>query len=273
MPRIFSSRSLLCLIIHDWNRLRLLRGNAIKSKSNFEWSLKFVPLWWENLCFVKLRLIFPSFRFEGHREKKFSSRYFRASFVVFSTPTRVEISRFSGPLVSRVAFSRGSPFKMSSYYVKARRSHSMPTRYHNGSSVVMPSEEMGEYESQRRKSAPQRGGLYPLNSMGAYGGPPAPPPRPPPPYKGRERKPKIYSSYAIDNKCNVHNEKLEREERRLKDEGALRRRSVYEAQRRKRGVSASPSRASPQRSSLSPDVARTYSVNSYRKTSTGKYPG
>ena len=92
-------------------------------------------------------------------------------------------------------------------YVKARRAHSMPSRF------VLPSEYMGEYEEKsapmRRRSAPTRGKLYPLREEGAYGGPPLPPPG----YIGREKKPKIYSSYAVDHGCAIHSRRLSSVER------------------------------------------------------------
>ena len=73
--------------------------------------------------------------------------------------------------------------------VRARRTHSLPSKY------MIPSEDMGEYESpMRRKSAPERerpppgGGLFPLSEQGEYGQPPKAPLPPPPPYKRRELK-------------------------------------------------------------------------------------
>ena len=104
-------------------------------------------------------------------------------------------------------------------FVKARRSHSMPTRF------LVPSEDMGEYDemgSGRKTSAPAvpKGGLYPLREEGTYGALPRAPPGPPPPapeYKKRERKPKVYSSYAVDNGCSVHAKKLAKQE---KDHGS-----------------------------------------------------
>jgi hypothetical protein len=50
---------------------------------------------------------------------------------------------------------------------RARRTHSLPSKY------MIPSEDMGEYESPtRRKSAPERekppaGGLFPLSEQGS----------------------------------------------------------------------------------------------------------
>ena len=72
--------------------------------------------------------------------------------------------------------------------IRARRTHSMPS-----AKYMIPSEDMGEYESpMRRRSAPERekpppgGGLFPLNEQGEYGQPPKGPLPPPPPYKRRE---------------------------------------------------------------------------------------
>ena len=42
-----------------------------------------------------------------------------------------------------------------------------------------------------------KGGLYPLNEEGEYGPPPSALPPPLPGYKKRERKPKVYASYAV----------------------------------------------------------------------------
>jgi hypothetical protein len=53
---------------------------------------------------------------------------------------------------------------------------------------------------------PPTGGLYPLDEEGTYGElprkPGMPPASPAPPL--RERKPKIYSSYAVDSDCKKH---------------------------------------------------------------------
>ena len=54
----------------------------------------------------------------------------------------------------------------------------------------------GEYE-QYKKKVSKKGGLYPLNEEGTYGPPPSALPPPLPGYKKRERKPKVYASYAI----------------------------------------------------------------------------
>ena len=54
--------------------------------------------------------------------------------------------------------------------------------------------------------------VLPSAEEGTYGALPRDPPGPPPPppgYRPRERKPKVYSSYAVDNAdCNVHGKKL-----------------------------------------------------------------
>jgi hypothetical protein len=96
-------------------------------------------------------------------------------------------------------------------HTKAKRSHSMPSRY------AMPTAQLGEYESgnERRRSAPARpasGGLFPLAEEGAYGRAPAPPPRPPLPYLPRDRKPKVYSSYNVDSDCTVHAKNLAKQQ-------------------------------------------------------------
>ena len=86
-----------------------------------------------------------------------------------------------------------------------RRTKSMPSKY------MIPSEDMGEYESggaaSRRKSAPAKppvppgGGLFPLDDQGTYGAPPRRPGMPPtapstvPFQRIRERKPKVYARY------------------------------------------------------------------------------
>jgi len=71
---------------------------------------------------------------------------------------------------------------------------------------MIPSATMGEYEAPRVR--PQDGGLYPLSKEGTYG-------RVPrnkhqgrwqelPKYVPREKKPKLYASYAISDKCELH---------------------------------------------------------------------
>merc|ERR1712079_876900 len=109
--------------------------------------------------------------------------------------------------------------------VGARRTQSLPSKY------MIPSESMGEYEGpNRRRSAPAKPAhLFPLNEEGTYGRPPAGP-KPPSPIFKRERKPKIYSSYAVDNKCSLHAKKIEKiDEQRKKEQEearARRRRSM-----------------------------------------------
>ena len=69
----------------------------------------------------------------------------------------------------------------------------------NISNMYIPSEEMGDYEEarNRRKSS---GPLYPLSEEGRYGPPPKEKPKPRPPlpgYEKRDRKSKVYASYAV----------------------------------------------------------------------------
>ena len=47
-------------------------------------------------------------------------------------------------------------------------------------------------------------GLYPLGEEGHYGAPPSQLPPPLPGYKKRERKPKVYASYAVSHDCEAH---------------------------------------------------------------------
>lgn len=104
--------------------------------------------------------------------------------------------------------------------------------------MYIPSQEMGDYEEARgrRKSS---GPLYPLSEEGAYGAPPREKPKPRPPlpgYEKRDRKPKVYASYAVSNECSMHSHKLDVNERgqatrgrtppSRKDSGPLRRESV-----------------------------------------------
>merc|ERR1711981_590540 len=123
--------------------------------------------------------------------------------------------------------------------VGARRTQSLPSKY------MIPSESMGEYEGpNRRRSAPAKPAhLYPLNEEGTYGRPPAGP-KPPSPIFKRERKPKVYSSYAVDSNCCMHSKKImkidEQRKREQEEARARRRRSMSG----RRNVSASPSRAS-----------------------------
>ena len=104
-----------------------------------------------------------------------------------------------------------------------RRTKSLPSKY------LIPSEEVGEYESgsSRRRSAPAKppvappagGGLFPLDEQGSYGAAPKRPGMPPsgssqiPFQRIRERKPKVYSSYNVDSNCQMHAKKLAKAER------------------------------------------------------------
>merc|ERR1711936_1464437 len=71
---------------------------------------------------------------------------------------------------------------------------------------LIPAANMGEYEPPRER--PEDGGLYPLNAEGTYGR--VPKSRNPgrwqelPRYQKREKKPKLYASYAISDKCELH---------------------------------------------------------------------
>ena len=142
---------------------------------------------------------------------------------------------------------------------------------------------MGEYDSgaSRRKSAPAKppgGGLFPLDEEGAYGRPPAAPAPPPPATPKRERKPKVYSSYAVDSKCDLHAKKLakvEKQREREQEEARTRRRRSL-AMANRRNVSASPSRASSEarsRSSKSPDPQQQNGGYLRRKGSFGAGEG
>lgn len=154
-----------------------------------------------------------------------------------------------------------------------RRTKSMPAPKY-----MIPSETMGDYENAggRRKSAPAKPQhLFPLNEEGTYGRPPAAPAPPAPPTPKRERKPKIYASYAVDSECDVHAKKLakveKQRERELEEQRSRRRRNSF-----RRNVSASPSRAGSEsrtsRSSKSPDPQqKNGSVR--RKSSVGSGDG
>merc|ERR1711953_1527008 len=71
---------------------------------------------------------------------------------------------------------------------------------------LLPAANMGEYEPPRER--PEDGGLCPLNAEGTYGR--VPKNRNPgrwqelPKYQKREKKPKLYASYAISDKCELH---------------------------------------------------------------------
>lgn len=143
--------------------------------------------------------------------------------------------------------------------------------------MMIPSEDMGEYEDpgRRRRSAPEKkkGGLFPLNEEGEYGAPPAPAnlPKPLPGYQKRERKAKVYASYAVSNDCHLHADKLEKNE---KDRGKTPPRTLPRSRRTSTSSRASPSprpsrsrttSASPDRfrQAPSPSPARQTSDNGY----------
>merc|ERR1712088_64850 len=71
---------------------------------------------------------------------------------------------------------------------------------------LIPAANMGEYEPPRER--PEDGGLYPLNAEGTYGR--VPKNRNPgrwqelPKCQKREKNPKLYASYAISDKCELH---------------------------------------------------------------------
>jgi hypothetical protein len=127
--------------------------------------------------------------------------------------------------------------------------------------MMIPAEDMGEYEEpHRRRSAPERrrptaGGLFPLNEEGEYGAPPSALPKALPSYQKRERKPKVYASYAVSSDCDVHVSKLEKIE---KDRGKTPPKSI----RSRRTSTSSRASVSPNRSrttSASPDRYRQFS--------------
>merc|ERR1712106_604518 len=76
----------------------------------------------------------------------------------------------------------------------------------------IPAEDIGDYEEYRKKKSPKKGPLYPLDEEGAYGAPPAAPPPPLPGYQKREKKTKVYASYAVSSDCCMHGDKLEQNE-------------------------------------------------------------
>eukprot|EP00092_Neocalanus_flemingeri_P096533 GFUD01122898.1.p1 GENE.GFUD01122898.1~~GFUD01122898.1.p1 ORF type:complete len:196 (-),score=69.78 GFUD01122898.1:28-573(-) len=77
---------------------------------------------------------------------------------------------------------------------------------------------MGEYTP--AQSRPADGGLYPLEEAGTYGKVPKKEYMGkwtgPEPYVRRERKPKIYSSYSISDKCELHSLVMDRYSRGCK---------------------------------------------------------
>ena len=162
---------------------------------------------------------------------------------------------------------------MSGRYVKARRAHSMPSKF------IMPSAFMGEYEASaptRRRSAPAKTGpLYPLREEGTYGNLPKGPPPPPPAYKGRDKKVKIYSSYAVDNGCKIHSKKLAKAEKDHGNEHIARRRPSWANRDSLSPSRKSSSRGSSERTSLSPEPlynGYTNKTPAVRKNS-GRIPG
>jgi len=73
----------------------------------------------------------------------------------------------------------------------------------------IPSEDIGDYEEYRKKKSPNKiGPLYPLDEEGSYGAPPSALPPPLPAYQKRDRKPKVYASYAVSSDCCMHADKL-----------------------------------------------------------------
>lgn len=78
----------------------------------------------------------------------------------------------------------------------------------------IPSEDMGDYEEYKKKGRnKKKGPLYPLDEEGSYGAPPSALPPPLPGYQKRERKPKVYASYAVSSDCCMHADKLEQNEK------------------------------------------------------------
>jgi hypothetical protein len=123
--------------------------------------------------------------------------------------------------------------------------------------MMIPSEDMGEYEdpNRRRRSAPakQKGGLFPLDEEGEYGAPPAAIPKPLPGYQKRERKTKVYASYAVSSDCSMHAAKLEKNE---KDRGKTPPRTVPRSRRTSTSSRASASPSRSRTTSSSPDRFR-----------------
>jgi len=83
-------------------------------------------------------------------------------------------------------------------------------------SKYVPSEDMGDYEILKRGKTPKKksGALYPLSEEGSYGPPPASAPRSRalPGYQKRDRKLKVYASYAVDSDCSAHSHALSKNE-------------------------------------------------------------
>jgi len=80
----------------------------------------------------------------------------------------------------------------------------------------VPSEDIGDYEVLKKEKSSRKtsGPLYPLTEEGDYGAPPAPIPRQrvSQQYEKRERKLKVYASYAVDSDCCAHSKVLTRNE-------------------------------------------------------------
>jgi len=80
----------------------------------------------------------------------------------------------------------------------------------------VPSEDIGDYEVLKKEKSSKKtsGPLYPLTEEGDYGAPPAPIPRQrvSQQYEKRERKLKVYASYAVDSDCCAHSKVLTRNE-------------------------------------------------------------
>ena len=98
---------------------------------------------------------------------------------------------------------------------------------------------MGQYTPGHHR--PDEGGLYPLEEEGTYGRVPkkvhAAKWAEPEPYVKRERKTKMYASYAISDKCELHALLLDKYDRRLKQRSQ---RSPAPSARSSRAASAPP---------------------------------
>ena len=98
---------------------------------------------------------------------------------------------------------------------------------------------MGEYTP--GLSRPEDGGLYPLEEEGTYGRVPKKEYQGkwtgPLPYVKRERKPKMYASYSISDKCELHALVLDKYDRRAKQQSCG---STETSSRSSRAVSAPP---------------------------------
>merc|ERR1719193_2764613 len=108
-------------------------------------------------------------------------------------------------------------------------------------------------------SRPPGGGLYPLSEEGTYGPPPVY--RQPEVYKRRERKPKVYASYAVSSDCCVHGGKLENNERTRHLSGTISRKNslgsaIFSTSRRSLSLASNST------------FAPSYSLRSDRSSST-----